>query len=252
MKRITFRWTTVLGIAALSLPSCGSSSPDQLLPPPPPVVIHHGGTTTQLATVTPGQHVVFVDDFETVKPEWQATGGVWENQTGVLVQKSDDSRELNAIRFIQAPRVTDAVIETEVKVRPYVPAMWTPDAKDAETMRSIRYIIGAGIVFRRKDRDNFFMFRLAGEEGLVLGKMVGGEWKDLANPRVRDILQSDRIGFQNNLYRLKVQLNGARIQCFINGEPAIDVTDSSPTPGQVGLVTFKTAAQFDFFRVTQQ
>jgi len=244
MKKATFRWMTLVAAAALGFPGCSSSKPE-----PPPIV--HNTSTTQLATVTPGQHIVFVDDFETVKPEWQQTGGVWETQSGLLVQKSEDPRELNAIRFIQAPRVTDAVIETEVKVRPYIPAQWTNSPQDEELRRSIRYIVGAGIVFRRLDRNNFYMFRLAGEEGAVLGKMVDGDWKDIANPRVVNILQSDRIGFKNNVYRLKVVLTGARIQCFINGEPIIDVTEASQTVGHVGLVTFKTAAEFDFFKVTQ-
>lgn len=199
-----------------------------------------------------GNKTVYFDAFNNIKPEWQQTAGVWEVVDGWLVQRTDDPRQLNAIKYILSPRVADATIETDVRVRPYRPDQWTDSPEDRELARNIRYIIGAGIIFRMKDAGNYFMFRLAGEEGAVLGKMVDGEWTDIQNPRVRGMLRGDRIGFRpDNVYRLKVECYGSSIKCYINDEPVCTGNDSQFDLGQVGLVTFKTAAEFDFIKVTR-
>jgi len=205
---------------------------------PPPVVAQ------------PDPDVLFYDEFEDVKSEWQQIGGVWNTVDGKLIQRTDDPRQLNTIQFVQTPRIADATIETVVAISPDRPSQWTDSAADQELARNIRYIIGAGIVFRMKDADNYYMFRLAGEEGAVLGKMVDGQWIDIQNPRVRDFLQGDRIGFyQDNEYRLKVEVGGSRIVCYINDEPVISANDDTFSIGHFGLVTFKTAAEFDYIKV---
>lgn len=192
----------------------------------------------------------FFDSFADVKPEWQQFSGIWEVFDGWLVQRTDAAKASNAIRYVQKPRIADAVLETDVRVKPYRPAQWTDSAEDKELARSIRSVIGAGLVFRMKDRENFYMFRLAGEEGAVLGKMVDGVWTDLKNPRVRDFLQGERIGFRpDNTYRLRVECYGTSIKCFINDEPVCTAQDSSFDIGHFGLVTFKTGAEFDFIKV---
>ncbi len=194
--------------------------------------------------------VIFRDDFDYGKPEWQQVGGFWETADGLARQKSDDPRSLNAIRYIKTPRVSDAVIETELRVRPYRPAQFTDSDADQQLKRNIRYVVGAGIIFRMKDPDNFYMFRLAGEEGAVLGKMVGGEWIDIENPRVRDFLEGYRLGFRDT-YRLRVEVGANRIRCYINDEPVVNTVDSTFSLGHVGLVTFKTAAEFDYVKITR-
>jgi len=197
--------------------------------------------------------VVFTDSFDTVKGEWQQASGVWETAGGMLVQKSDDPRQMNSLRFIQSPRSGDVTIETSVRIRLDQPANLTNSAADEELKRSWRFIIGAGIVFRMQDAQNYYMFRLAGEEGAVLGRMVGGQWneKDLCNPRVRDFLTGARIGFRpDNWYRLKVEAYGSRITTYINDEPVCTVSDSTFSIGQTGLATFRTAAEFDRIHVS--
>jgi hypothetical protein len=201
----------------------------------------------------PGPKIIFSDTFDTVKGEWQQVSGVWETRDGFLVQKSDDPRHLNSLRFILTPRSSDATIETSVRISPDRPAVLTNSEADAELLRNIRFVIGAGIVFRMQDAQNFYMFRLAGEEGAVLGRMVGGQWneKDLCNPRVRDFLTGARIGFRaDNWYRLKVEAYGNRITAYVNDEPVCSVTDDSFALGQTGLATFKTAADFDHITVS--
>jgi hypothetical protein len=224
----------ILITASLLMFGCGAENPPVVAQPEPAI------------------RPIFEDSFGDVRSEWQQTAGVWEVADGWLVQRTDDARQLNAIKYVLTPRIADATIETEVRIRPYRPAQWTDSPEDRDLARNIRYISGAGIIFRMKNPSNYYMFRLAGEEGAVLGKMVDGEWTDLQNPRVRDFLRGDRIGFRrDNVYRLRVECYGSSIKCFINDEPVCTSNDGQFDLGQFGLVTFKTAADFDFIRVTK-
>ncbi len=200
----------------------------------------------------PQANTIFYDNFDFTKGEWQQVSGIWETRDGFMMQKTDDPRQLNAIRYIQSPRISDATIETQLRVKPSRPMTLTNSPQDQELLRSIRYIIGAGIVFRMTDPSNYYMFRLAGEEGAVLGRMRDGAWneQDLCNPRVRDFLTGSRLGFRpDNWYRLKVDCYANRITVYINDEPVCSVTDDTYAVGQVGLVTFKTAADFDHIKI---
>ena len=225
-----------LSLAAASCASAPPEPPEVVVAPPP--------------QLTPKE--IFTDNFDEVRNEWQMTAGIWEYRGGLSVQRSDDPRSLNAIRYVQSPRVSDATIETLVRINPSVPVALTQSAQDSDLVRNIRYIIGAGIVFRMRDAGNYYMFRLAGEEGAVLGRMQNGTWneRDLCNPRVRDFLTGDRIGFRaDNWYKLQVDAYANRIVVYINDEPVCSATDDTFQVGQVGLVTFKTAAEFDYIRV---
>ncbi len=238
----THRILVLLSPALLLTVGCAEAAPAPAPAPQAPQVAQQSANT------------IFVDEFIGPKGEWQQISGIWELRSSFLSQTSDDYRQLNAIKYIQTPRVADGTIETMVRVVPHRPSQWTDSAADQDRKRNIRYIIGAGIIFRMKDRDNFYMFRLAGEEGAVLGRMVDGGWneKDLCNPRVLDFLRGDRIGFRaDNWYRLKVEAYGSRITTYINDEAVCSVVDDTFALGQVGLVTFKTAADFDWIRVTR-
>jgi hypothetical protein len=227
--------------------------------PPTPPAATVAQTSTPVATPAPttmsvAPRSLFYDQFTSVKGEWQQVSGIWETRTdkGLLIQKTDDPRQLNAVRYVQTPRIADATIETAVSITPTRPLTIIGDT-DAQLARDLRYIIGAGLVFRMKDSQNYYMFRLAGEEGAVVGKMVNGEWNDLCNPRVRDFLDGSRIGFtEENRYRLKVEVYGNRITAFIDDEPVCRVTDETFSIGNVGVVTFKTPADFDYLKVTNK
>ena len=56
----------------------------------------------------------------------------------------------------------------------------------------------------------------------------------------------ERLGAEHARYRLRVEAKGDQLTCYINGEPVCRVQDNTFTIGQVGLVTFKTAARFSF------
>jgi hypothetical protein len=41
---------------------------------------------------------------------------------------------------------------------------------------------------------------------------------------------------------------GSRLRTYVNGRLVLEATDSQPLIGQVGLVTYRTAADFDDIR----
>ena|GEM_PF-1645351 len=201
-------------------------------------------------TIQPGPKTIFFDNFNTRKNEWQQVRGNWKvDANGFFLQRSADPRHINSIIFVDHPQAADCSIETFVRVKPDLPAALTDSVQDRNLLRNVRYIIGAGIIFRFKDPDNFYMFRLAGEEGAVLGKMVDGIWVDLSNPRSADYLQ-ERIKFsESNWYRLKVDAYGSRIICYINDSVVVSKSDTTYSLGNFGLCTFKTKADFDYIKV---
>jgi hypothetical protein len=240
-----FRYVSLFGVLAAAL-SGGCAPP----PAAPQTTITQSASTSVVSART-----LFYDPFNAVKGEWQQVSGIWETRTdtGYLMQKSDDPRQLNAIRYLQTPRIADATIETSVRINPTRPPQFLngADPADADLMKALRYTMGAGIIFRMKDSRNYYMFRLAGEEGAVVGKMVDGEWFDLCNPRVRDFLTGSRIGFRaDNWYRLRVDVEGQQITAYIDDEPVCRVTDKTFILGSAGVVTFKTPADFDYFKMT--
>jgi hypothetical protein len=105
-------------------------------------------------------------------------------------------------------------------------------------------------VFRYQDERNFYMFRTAGEEGVVLGKVVDGEWQELANPRALDfagvLLKSDTH------YRLRVRVVGNRIQAWVGDKAVANVVDDSLGTGRVGLATFRSKAAFAALRIIER
>jgi hypothetical protein len=194
---------------------------------------------------------IFYDNFDERKNEWQQVRGNWKNSSdGFFAQTSADPRAINSFIYVDHPQVADATIETFVRVIPDLPEIYNPNnPQDQEMLKNVRYIIGAGIIFRMKDENNFYMFRLAGEEGAVLGKMVENEWVDLANPRSADYL-TGRVKFSaSNWYRLKVEAYGEKITCYINDSVVASISDTTFRLGKFGLCTFKTKADFDFIKV---
>ncbi len=222
-----------------------SASPIVVVPPPSPVIY---------------ESIIFRDDFSTSsvinRNQWNSNGKahwVWQEQTssspgcenGCLKQNSEDVRALNAIMYVSTPQISNATIETTARINFDISV-----APTMEEMERLRNFIGVGIIFRMKDPDNYYMFRLAGEEGCVLGKMVDNQWVDLDNPRRLNFLEGGRIK-ANNWYKLKVKVYGNTIQCFINDSPVIHFSDPQFTLGYVGLVTFKCFGDFEYIKVTE-
>lgn len=199
----------------------------------------------------PSPKTIFYDNFDNRKNEWQQVRGTWKvSADGFFLQRSADPRAINSIIYVDHPQSADATIDTFVRINPDLPGTTiSNNPRDQEMLNNVRYYIGAGIIFRMKDQDNFYMFRLAGEEGAVLGKMVDNVWVNLSNPRSADYLP-ERVKFsESNWYRLKVEAYGDRITCYINDSVVCSKSDSTFNLGKFGLCTFKTKADFDFIKV---
>jgi cellulose synthase/poly-beta-1,6-N-acetylglucosamine synthase-like glycosyltransferase len=194
---------------------------------------------------------LFYDNFDVSKNEWHQIRGDWKiSDDGFFLQRSAGPRYINSIIYVDHPQAANATIETFVRVIPDVSTTTIPgDIRNQEMLRNVRYIIGAGIVFRMKDDNNFYMFRLAGEEGAVLGKMVNNAWVDLSNPRSSDYLKEKDKFSESHGYLLKVEVYGNSIICHINDSVVASRFDSTFSLGKFGLCTFKCRAAFDFFKV---
>ena len=214
-----------------------------------------GATTVQPAVAPSNEKVLLDDHFSEYRPQWRQVRGQWTVVGGKLEQTRDDPKEQNAIMFYEPLTIADAEIETHATMVAQLPQF--PVADDAEALRTKRRIAGAGIVFRYQDENNLYMFRLAGEEGAVLGKIVAGQWTELANPRSADFMTPGPT-FSGTLlqfgteYGLRVRVQGNRIECWINNRAVANLSDPSFTTGRVGLVTFRTQAIFTSIRAVER
>jgi hypothetical protein len=198
--------------------------------------------------VATGEKVLFQANFNQYSPYWRQVHGQWGLSNGKLLQTRDDARELNTVMFFDPLIIADAEITADTMMMVDMPEFQTED--DAELLRTKRVVAGAGIAFRYQDEKNFYLFRLAGEEGVVLGKVVDGTWYELANPRAADFagvrLHTDTP------YHLRVRVVGNRIQCWINDKAVANLEDDSLSTGHVGLTTFRSKAAFTSFRVVER
>lgn len=222
-----------VGLMCVSLAACGPKQVPQPAAPPAPS----------------NEKVLLNDNFQRSDPRWRQVRGQWGITGGKLSQVRDDARELNAIYFYDPLIVADADITLRgVTMMADLPQFTT--AADQELLRTKRQIAGAGVVFRYQDENNFYLFRTAGEDGLVLGKMVNGEWHDLANPRAADfagvLLKMDAP------YNLRVRAAGKTIQCWIADKAVASLEDTSFTTGRVGVSTFRSKATFQSIRVVER
>jgi hypothetical protein len=180
---------------------------------------------------------------------WNQVRGGWEYWDSKLYQTLDDAKQNNSLYFYEPLKVADAEMSVTVKTMPRVPRFAVAPL-DSNLMLEKRRIAGAGIVFRFTDENNYYMFRMAGEEGVVFGKMVNGEWVDLENPRAQDFLNGYLKMDQS--YVLRVRFVGSRFQCWVDDKAVVNREDASFSTGRVGLATFRSQGEFSRLEVTER
>jgi len=222
-------------IVAVPLTACASRS--------------NSSVGTRVVTVpVNNERVLLSESFDNYDPHWRQVRGQWALVDGNLLQARDEARELNSMMYFDPLNVGDAEITTEVSIIHDMPQILT--AGDEELLATKRRVAGAGLVFRYQDENNFYLFRTAGEEGVVLGKVIDGQWYELANPRAVDfaglLLKSDTP------YRLRVRVVGNRIQAWIGDRAVVNVQDDSLGTGRIGLATFRSKASFTALRVVER
>jgi hypothetical protein len=88
----------------------------------------------------------------------------------------------------------------------------------------------AGIIFRIRDRDNYYIVRAnALENNLNLYKFVEGR---------RSVIREGRVAVPSGTWQeLGVEARGSRIRGYLNGRLVIEAEDNAFAAGRVGLWT---------------
>jgi serine/threonine-protein kinase len=114
----------------------------------------------------------------------------------------------------------------------------TPDVGDiSDFLLSVegRQISGVsdsqyGLIFRRVDRDNYYLFRIRGEGDYQFRTRYEGEWITLISWTPSSLIQPGQMN------RLSVVAEGTSFYFYINNQYVDDYTDSKLSSGKVALV----------------
>jgi hypothetical protein len=170
---------------------------------------------------------VFTNDFATARTgSWTYTGtGQWTAASGAFAQSSVDGEA----RAIIGTPLADQIVAARV--------------------RPIAYAAGGtqerwlGIVARHSDDRNYYYLTLRSGNTLSLRKLVNGAITTLASVTLN--------AAPNTTYRLRLEAVGTQLRAYVNGVLTLQATDSSHAAGAGGLMTYKTAAQFDDYLAYQ-
>lgn len=94
-----------------------------------------------------------------------------------------------------------------------------------------------GIMARYRDPQNYLYLSLRKSNTLTLRRVINGQ-----------ITQLGTVTFTvtpGTWYRLRLDAVGSRVRAYVNGRLRIEATDPQPSNGRTGLLTFRTAADFD-------
>ncbi|MCW5880195.1 MAG: hypothetical protein KIS91_04580 [Anaerolineae bacterium] len=166
-------------------------------------------------TPPPAANIVFGDDFRDNSAGWtlfqDASGGATIESGRLVTTVSGPDRTVAAtapIRFDNFSLETDSGLE----------------AGAVET----RY----GLIFRRVDASNFYLFEVDGLGTYRLGKIVSGSYTPLVPPTA-----SERVQPGLAMNRLRVHANGSRIIVGVNGVDVDAVDDTAFSGGAIGVST---------------
>jgi len=100
-----------------------------------------------------------------------------------------------------------------------------------------------GAIARYKDDSNYYYVSLRSGGTISLRKVVGGTIGVLATTGLPVAL--------GTWYQLRLEVVGTRLRVYVNGTLTLEANDSALTSGQMGVVTYRTAAQFKEFHASQ-
>jgi hypothetical protein len=181
-------------------------------------------------------------DLGKVPTGWKAAqtgkgeGSVWK------VVEDDSAPSKNGYVLAQTAESPNAVFNICVADE--------PELKDVEVMVAFKANKGkndqgGGFVWRYQDANNYYICRMNPlEDNYRVYKVIAGK-------RVQLETKEQLTVKANEWHKLKVKMEGNRIECFLDGEKMLDVKDDAfQKAGKVGLWT-KADAQtsFDDFRV---
>jgi len=164
---------------------------------------------------------VFVDDFATTSvDEWSHSGSGQWSLSGSAYAQNSVAGEARAV--IGGP-TADQVVQARVRQ-----IAWS------STGTAERW---AGVLARYTNNANYYYLHLRSGGTVSLRKLVNGAITTLASAPLAVSL--------NTQYALRLEVVGNQLRGYVNGNLLLQATDSSHAAGISGLMTNKSATQFD-------
>lgn len=150
------------------------------------------------AEVGAGTNVLVSDAFDTELPGWLRASGEWQVTNGVLRQTSTATPAMSRFVFL------NAATNYAVSVR----------------ARKLGGAEGFLVGFGARDAGNYYWLNLGGwnNTASTVEKSLDGERSSIG-PRVTETIETGRW------YDIKIEVQGQRIQCFLDGRRIIELTD---------------------------
>ncbi|MFC3799328.1 family 16 glycoside hydrolase [Cohnella sp. GCM10012308] len=168
------------------------------------------------------------DDFETgTATGWTASGGTWSVVTdGTKVYNQSNAAATGVTAYSGQSTWQNYTVSAKVK---------------ADAFDSTNYA-GAGLVARRVDDNNYYVFMYYKlNNTLKIVKVSGGAATDLVTTPF-----SLNTG---NWYDMKAVVNGSTLEFWVGGVKQLSTTDTSIGAGQAGLYSHRANAKFDDVKV---
>ncbi len=170
----------------------------------------------------------FTDDFESKTigesaSNWLTVLGTWEVISGKSYKVNNAG-----IATVGNDSWTDYSFESKLKV----------DNWNTTGYRSV------GIMPRYQDINNYYYFQYYHNDGkFYISKKVNGNWTNLANYNV-----TFNTG---QFYTFKVEVAGASIICYLDGQEIMNVTDSQFSSGKAAIQGCDNPGTFDDVNITE-
>jgi hypothetical protein len=207
-----------------------------------------------LAAAAPAQETLFHDAFMQGLGKWNPMTCCWQvmgyDVGKLLRQKSADAKLINTKVLISERNFEDCTIETKVRFGAFKHSSIPQEKVDR---------LGAGLILGYRDDNNFYIFRLAGEDKVVLGVIANGEWKPLGVRNDGKPVRRPKHPLVDNLedspwivLKAVISNGGHKIVGYVDGDPQVesDMPDSPAIMGGVGFTTFNSMADFAYMTIT--
>jgi hypothetical protein len=100
-----------------------------------------------------------------------------------------------------------------------------------------------GALARYTDDTNYYYVTVRSGGTISLRKLVNGAITVLATASMPVTL--------NQWYTLRLEAVGTRLRAYVDGNLVLEAMDTTHTSGRTGMVTYRTAAQFQLYRAVQ-
>jgi pectate lyase len=100
-----------------------------------------------------------------------------------------------------------------------------------------------GLMARVVDSSNYYYVTVRNNNTISLRRLTNG---------VIQVLDTAPLNVAaGTAYTLRLEAIGTSLRAYVNGRLLVEATDATIDAGRYGLVTYRTAAEFDDFLVTQ-